>query len=126
MDPCEDEPLDHLIWDGATGAAGVAPDPTRASRARATIDLFQLNQEPIREELRIKYGRMLYLMARVVDEDPVQPETLEVLRGELLPHRPWLGVVRQLLARPSDRERPLIERAVAKVPEIKTWAAAWL
>ena len=54
MDPCEDEPLDHLAWDGWTGAAGVAPDPIRAPRGRGTIDLLQLNKEPIREERRIE------------------------------------------------------------------------
>jgi hypothetical protein len=66
------------------------------------------------------------LMARVINETPVHDETRDVLRRELLSHRPWLGVVRQLLARPSHRERSLVDRALEKLPEIRVWAADWL
>ncbi|MGA7499586.1 MAG: retron system putative HNH endonuclease [Isosphaeraceae bacterium] len=126
LDPCEDEPLDHFVWDGKTGAAGVVPDPSRAERGVTTIDLFQLNQEPIREERRLKYLVVLYLLARLIDEYPIEPETRERLREELLPQRPWLGIVRQLLLRPEDTVRPLVERALAKLPEIRDWAADWI
>ncbi len=119
LDPCEDEPLDHFVWDDTTGAAGVVPDPTRAERGTTTIDLFQLNQEPIREERRVKLLVVLYLLARVDREDPIEPETCDRLREELLPHRPWLGIVRQLLTRPEGKYRPLVERALAKLPEIR-------
>lgn len=126
LDPCEDEPLDHLAWDGTTGAAGVAPDPRRAARGRATIELFQLNQESIREERRQKYLLVRFLLALVIEEQPPRPETRERLREELLPHRPWLAIVRQLLSRPQGSDRPLVEAALAKLPEIKTWTADWL
>ena len=126
LDPCEDEPLDHFVWDGKTGAAGVVPDPSRVERGVTTIDLFQLNQEPIREERRQKYWNVLYLLARVDRENPIDTETRERLRQELLPHRPWLGIVRQLLLRPEDTVRPLVEDALAKLPEIRVWVADWL
>ncbi len=126
LDPCEDEPLDHFIWDGRTGAAGVVPDPTRAERGATTIDLFQLNQEPIREERRAKFGLVLFLLASVVEQEPPTPETIKQLRDELLPHRPWLGIIRQLLTRPDDKHRPLVEQALAKLPEIRDWVADWI
>jgi len=126
LDPNEDEPLDHFVWDGKTGAAGVVPDPLQAERGLTTIDLFQLNQEPIREERRLKHLIVLYLLARVVEEDPIDLETRERLREELLPHHPWLGIVRQLLVRLEDSVRPLIERAMAKLPEIRVWVADWI
>ena len=126
MNPCEDEPLDHLVWDRSTGAVGVVPDPIRAARGRATIELLELNQEPIREERRLKCLIVLYLLSRIIEEEPPRPETLERLREELLPRRPWLGIVRQLLSRPEGTVRLLVERALAKLPEIKTWAADWL
>jgi uncharacterized protein (TIGR02646 family) len=126
MDPCQDEPLDYFVWDSMTGSAGVVQDPPRAARGRATIDLFQLNQEPVRDERRIKSLIVLFLLARVVEQEPPDPETKERLREELLPHRPWLGIIRQLILRPEDRVRPLVERALAKVPEIRVWVADWL
>ena len=102
------------------------PDPSRAARGRTTIDLFQLNHEPVREERRLKYLIVLFLLARVVEEDPPDSETRERLREELLPHRPWLGIVRQLLLRPEDTIRPLVELALTRLPEIRVWAADWL
>ena len=88
--------------------------PERRS-GRTTIDLFQLNHEPVREERRLKYLIVLFLLARVVEEDPPDSETRERLRDKLLPHRPWLGIVRQLLLRPEDTVRPLVEVALARV-----------
>jgi uncharacterized protein (TIGR02646 family) len=126
LDPCGDEPLDHFVWDGATGAAGVLPDPSQAVRGRTTISVFRLNQEPIREERRIKYWIVLFLLARVVEEDPIDAELRERLRDELLPHRPWLGIIRQLLSRPEDAVRPLVDGALIKLPEIRVWTADWL
>jgi hypothetical protein len=126
LDPCEDEPLDHFVWDGKTGAAAVVPDSSRSERGVTTIDRFKLNQEPIREERRLKYLIVRFLLARVVDGNPPDSETRERLREELLLHRPWLGIVRQLFLRPEDTERPLVEAALAKLPEIRDWTADWL
>lgn len=124
LDPCQDEPLQHLIWGPLTGAMVANPD--RPSRGQATIELFQLNQEPLREERRSKYMTVLYLLAHVCREDPVTPETRERLQDELRPHRPWLGIVRQLLTRPTDPDRPIVEMALARLPAIRDWAAEWL
>jgi uncharacterized protein (TIGR02646 family) len=126
IDPCEDEPLDHFFWDALTGATGVTPDPDRRPRAAMTRQLFQLDQEPLREERRNKLWDVLYLLARVIEENPVASDTRDRLCDHLLAHRPWLGIVRQLLLRPDDRYRPLVDQAIAKLPEIRKWAAAWL
>ena len=72
------------------------------------------------------YLIVLFLLARVVEENPPDSETCERLREELLPHRPWLGIVRQLLLRPEDTVRPLVEVALARLPEIRVWAADWI
>src|SRR5262249_24366061 len=126
IDPCSDEPLEYFVWDQRTGATAVSPDPARQPRARATRELFMLDQEPLRKERRNKCLDVLYLLARVIREEPVTAETRDRLHDHLQGHRPWLGIIRQLLARPSDRERPLVNAALAKLPEIRTWAADWL
>jgi uncharacterized protein (TIGR02646 family) len=126
VDPCDDEPLDYFTWDLTTGATGATPDPARQPRALATRELFSLDQEALREERRVKALIILYLLAKVVDEDPVTVGTRDRLHDELCPHRPWLGIVRQILTTPGDRERPLVNAALAKLPEIRIWAADWL
>jgi uncharacterized protein (TIGR02646 family) len=126
VDPCDDEPLDYFSWDLMTGATGLSPDPIRQPRALATRGLFSLDQEALREERRNKALDVLYLLAHVAREDPVTDKTRDRLRDHLRPHRPWLGIVRQLLTRPGDRERPIVDAALAKLPEIRIWAADWL
>jgi uncharacterized protein (TIGR02646 family) len=126
IDPCSDEPLEYFVWDQWTGATGVSPIPALQPRALATRELFGLDQEPLREERRNKSLDVLYLLARVTNEDPVTPETRNRLYDHLQGHRPWLGIIRQLLTRPSDREGPLVNAALTKLPEIRTWTADWL
>ncbi len=126
IDPCDDEPLDYFVWDLLTGATGVVPDPARQPRALATLELFQLDQESLRDERRNKSRDVQYLLARVVREDPVTPETRERSRDHLSPHRPWLGIVREMLSRPEGTIRLLVEGALTKLPEIRMWAADWL
>jgi uncharacterized protein (TIGR02646 family) len=126
LNPCEDDPLDYFEYDFLTGMAGVNPQPERHRRGVATRDLFQSDQEPLREERRLKLLVVTYLLARVLQENPVSDETGERLRQELLPSRPWLGIVRQLLQRPGPKYQPLVQQAIAKLPAIATWASDWL
>ncbi|MBN2563555.1 MAG: TIGR02646 family protein [Phycisphaerae bacterium] len=125
LNPCEDEPLNYFVWSFETGAMGVNPDPLKGQRATTTCDMFSLNQEPYREERRNKFKLVVYLLARVVNEDPVSDETKEQLHAELAPTRPWLGIIRQLLRRP-DQYQKLIKVACQKVPEIGSWTSEWL
>src|SRR5262249_25948386 len=81
--PCSQEPLDYFVWDPETGAIGLIPDPRRRSRAKQTRDLFRLDQESFREERRCKYLMVRYLLARVVQEDPVSEQTQDRLHDEL-------------------------------------------
>ena len=126
LDPCSDEPLEYFVWDPLTGATGLSPEVSRQPRAATTRELFALDQEAIREERRVKSLTFQFLLSRAVREDPVSRETLERLRDELLPHRPWLGILRQILTRPGPDLKPLVDAATAKLPEIRTWAADWL
>jgi uncharacterized protein (TIGR02646 family) len=126
IDPCIDEPLDYFVWDGLTGAMVVATDPAREARALATREVLPIDHEPLREERRSKLLVTLYLLIKVVEEDPVSPKTRDLLHDQMRPHRPWLGIVRQLLVRPSDDVRPLVDAALAKLPEIRSWAEVWL
>jgi uncharacterized protein (TIGR02646 family) len=125
IDPCADEPLDYFVWDFESGATGLAPAP-RDSRALATREMFHLDDEPLREERRVKVKIVLYLLARVIDEDPVSVATRERLREELDPRRPWLCMVRQLFLRPDEKHKPIVDRAIAKLPDIHVWVADWL
>jgi len=126
IDPSIDEPLDYFVWDNMTGATGVTPDPKRQPRAFATRDLFQLDQEPLREARRKIALDVLYLLAQVFREDPVRADTRDRLRDHLQPHQPWLGLVRQLFIRPDGTVRFLVEEAQTKLPEIRDWVAPWL
>jgi uncharacterized protein (TIGR02646 family) len=126
IDPCTDEPLEYFVWDPSTGATGLTPEPARHARAAETRDLFHLDQEPLREERREAYRDVLYLLAHVFREDPVTGATRERLRDHLQPHRPWLGMIRQLFVRSEGSLRLLVEQAKEKLPEIQVWIAPWI
>jgi len=126
LDPCEDEPLDHFVWDSLTGAWAVVPDPSQAERGRATIDLFELNQEPLREERRNKLLDVLYLLSHVIQENSITQETRDRLHDHLQAHRPWLGPIRQLFLRSEEPVRSLVNQAQAKLPEIRDWIEPWI
>ena len=126
LNPCMEEPLDFFAWDFMTGATGLSSDPVRQPRAFQTRHMFALDQEALREERRIKALETLYFLSRVIEEDPITVKTRDRLYDHLQPHRPWLGIVRQLLTRPSGPERLIVEAALAKLPEIRTWASDWL
>jgi uncharacterized protein (TIGR02646 family) len=125
IDPCSEDPLDFLLWDFVTGRAALNPNEPNHSRAQATRDLFDLDQEPLREERRLKLREVIYVMTNVVNEDSVSERTKEQLRDHLLPHRPWLGIVRQLLEKPG-LYASLVDAARKKIPEIQDWTASWL
>jgi hypothetical protein len=126
LDPCNDEPLDHFVWDFQTGATGVRPQAGYRERAEATRDLLKLDLEPLREERRSKLAGVLCLLALVVNQDPVPNATRIALREALDHRRPWLGIVRQLFRRPGTQFGQLVEAARKKLPEIDQWIASWL
>lgn len=125
IDPTADEPFDFFRWDFLTGQTLVNPAEPQRTRGETTRGLFDLDQEPLCEERRKKLALVQYLLARVVRENPVEPETHERLRDELAPHRPWLAVVRQLFRFPGNCQ-PLLDAARRKLPEIDAWIAAWM
>lgn len=126
IDPCADEPLDFLVWNTSTGAACLAPGSWNGARASATVEMFRLDQEPLRQERRNKALDVMFLLCRVIREEPIDPRTRERLRDHLQPHRPWLGIVRQILTQPDPSLQRLVDAATTKLPEIRAWAAEWL
>jgi uncharacterized protein (TIGR02646 family) len=127
IDPRVDEPLDYFIWVGISGAVAPNPDPARHARAATTRDILKLNREGIRDERRSKYRYIRFLLSHVVRDNPVEVDTLELLKDELDPSRPYLGMIRQLFLRPEDPSlRILVRNALIKVPEIEEWVRPWL
>jgi uncharacterized protein (TIGR02646 family) len=126
LSPCADEPMDYFVWDTLTGATGLTTDLLRRPRAQATRDLFQLDQEPLREERRNKIIDVLYLLARVYHEEPVSSQTRDRLHDHLQAHRPWLGPIRQLFLRSQEPIKTLVQTAQAKLPEIDDWIEPWI
>jgi hypothetical protein len=124
VDPIADEPFDFFRWDFLTGQTLVNPTEPQRTRGETTRGLLDLDQEPLSEERRKKLALVEYLLACVVQENPVSPETRDRLRDELAPERPWLAIVRQLFTFPGDRRR-LLDAARQKLPEINDWVAAW-
>jgi uncharacterized protein (TIGR02646 family) len=119
LDPTRDEPLDYLSWDPLTGATVVNPTPGLKDRAARTVTDMALHLYD--QERLLKLRLIEFLLARVLDEDPASSEEAKRrLHDELLPSRPWLGVVREMILRPgSHRHCRLVEAALAKVPEIR-------
>ncbi len=125
LDPTRDEPLDYLSWDPLTGATMDRPLPGRRERAEATRSAFALHLYDRNRLDAVKDLR--FLLARVIREPEVSEDTKERLRAHLLPSYPWLGIVREMLLRPTqEQDRRLAKAALAKLPEIRDWVASWL
>lgn len=123
IDPSSEEPMDFFSWSLETGEPVLRPDEPYHSRAKETVKTLHLEQ--LSEERRQKLLDVLYLLANVIEENPVTAETAERLREHLLPTRPWLAVVRQLLRHPGIYA-PLVNAAYAKLPAIHQWVADWI
>jgi uncharacterized protein (TIGR02646 family) len=127
LDPTkdEDDPLNFFAWDTATGALVALADPTRTHRAAHTIGQLELNDQPLQDERAEKLKSVVYLLARVAREQPVESDTRDRLYAELRPERPYLGIIRYLF-QTQNKYRPIVDDARAKLPDINTWVAAWL
>ncbi|HEX4609125.1 MAG TPA: hypothetical protein VH092_13040 [Urbifossiella sp.] len=125
LDPTRDEPLDHYAWDLQTGAMGLVTDAARAHRGHTTREQLRLDEGPLRDERRAQLERVLYLLAEVVNQNPIPAETATRLADELSERRPYLGILRFVFLRPT-RFTPLIDAARQKLPEIDTWVRPWL
>jgi uncharacterized protein (TIGR02646 family) len=126
LNPTQDEPLDYFRWNEVSGKIIPHLDPARGERASQTRDLLELDQFALAEERRSKLANVVYLLSRVVSEDPVQEDTRHRVREELAPHRPWLGIVRQLFRHRSPKYAPLVGAAQVKLPELTELIMAWL
>lgn len=126
INPAADDPLEYFVWDFETGFMAARPDPGFRERADETQRMFRLNVEPLREERRAKVELILYLLARVVAENPLTKETQARLQDQLDHNRPWLGIIRQLLHCPGPKYDKLLAAAKAKLPAIYLWIAPWV
>lgn len=125
LNPTQDEPLDFFRWNELSGKIIPHLDPVRGNRATQTRDRLKLDQFALAEERRSKLANVVYLLSRVVSETPIQDDTCQRLREELAPHRPWLGIVRQLFRHPSPKYALLVRTAQAKFPELMAMTMPW-
>ncbi len=126
LNPTQDEPLEYICWDELSGKIIPNPDPARSHRATQTRDLLRLDQFSLAEERRNKLANVVYLLSRVVTEVPIAKDTIDRLRDELVLHRPWLGIIRQLFRKPSTKYTSLVATARAKLPQLNEWIRPWL
>lgn len=125
LNPATDEPLDYFVWDLQTGAMESVNDPARKLRATTTRTHLRLDEESLRNERANKLKDVVYLLARVINESPIESDTNERLEAALRPERPYLGIIR-FLFRTQNQYQPIIDAARAKLPEIDIWVSAWL
>ncbi|WP_162672637.1 retron system putative HNH endonuclease [Gemmata massiliana] len=125
LDPTQDDPAEFFGWNVSTGTIIAIANPDREHRATHTLAQLELNDQPLQDERAEKLKSIVYLLARVVREQPTEPDTRERLQAELRPDRPYLGILRFLFAQPNAY-RPIVDDARAKLPDIDTWIAAWL
>lgn len=121
LNPVDDEPLDHFRWDHVTGECSYAPTDRRAQETHRGFALDRLKAERLH---KLSNLRGLFTL---IERGERSATTLSLLRAELDPTRPYLGIVRSyLLFPPNDDEARLVRAAVAAVPDIVAWTAAWL
>jgi uncharacterized protein (TIGR02646 family) len=125
LDPTQDDPLEFFEWNVKTGALVPRTEPERIERANHTIDQLDLNDQPLQDERADKLKDILYLLARVVRESAIEPNTSERLQAALRPSRPYLGIVR-FLFRTQNQYCPVVDAARVKLPDIDTWVFEWL
>ncbi len=122
LNPVDDEPLEHLRWDGTTGRCLLRRRDPRATDTHRTLDLDRLATERLH-----KWTRVRTLLAACAKGAPVPADIADQLRHELAPTRPYLCVVRSMLLFPPDRQHRLIVTfAVKALPDILAWVAPWI
>ncbi|MCI0699881.1 MAG: TIGR02646 family protein [Planctomycetia bacterium] len=125
LDPTTRDPAEFFEWDTTTGALIAISEPARQPYAMHTLNQLELNDQPLQGERVAKLKAVVYLLARVVREQPVEGDTREQLQAELHPSRPYLGIIRFLFRQPNTF-RPLVDASRAKLPEIDSWVKPWL
>jgi uncharacterized protein (TIGR02646 family) len=114
LDPCNDEPSDFFTWDLATGMPVLNADPSRRSRADATIVMFDLRNQQVCEERRSRAQKFQFVLLQSIEKTPTPPDVHKWLLDELKVTRPWRSVLRQILRDPTSQR--LVERVKQAVP----------
>lgn len=122
LDPTVDRPEDYLRWDLLTGEpvyVNYSSDPHRGKR---TVLVCGLDNQKLNEQRRQKALWFQYLLENARGEDPVRPDTRNLLENLVSPAAPWLGVVRQILLDPANAS--LVGIIEGKIPELTAPFAA--
>ncbi len=120
--PTRDEPLRHFRWDSRTGACLFDPDDARASDTERALKMSRFQAEKIH-----KLARVRHFLADLLGDAIPRGQTLDRLREELDPKRPYLCILRSwLLHPPNEDDRYLRDRAFAMAPILLDWVRPWL
>lgn len=122
LDPSAIEPLDYFGWDEY---GNIAPALVHAAQVQAHETMYGLRR--FAGERRRLVQTVRVLIATIAVEAPLRTEILDALRETLTGTTAWLGPVREHLLRPpSDDDALLLDEALRRRPEIRTWVAPWL
>jgi uncharacterized protein (TIGR02646 family) len=120
--PTRDEPLQYFRWNAITGACVPDPASRRAMDTARALAMHRFQGERF-HKLRI----FRTYLAFVIDDDVKLEATLEHLRQELDPKRPYLCIIRSWLLHPPDEAaRTLRDLAFAKAGVLGNWVRPWL
>ncbi len=114
LDPCNDNPEDHLVFDKSGVVAG------RTERGRVTIELLGLNRHQLQDARKREAEHALAefeaeLLRRLVKETPAIEEVLQALLDS---RRPYAAMRRQVITE-WLRENKLAPPGLKGLPEIK-------
>jgi hypothetical protein len=119
--PTRDEPLKHFRWDAKTGECVFEPADTRALETVRALAMHRFQNERLHKLQRFR----TYLAFLLIDVQ--RDRTLDLLREELEPKRPYLCILRSwLLHPPDDDARALRDLAFAREPVLFEWVRPWL
>lgn len=123
LDPSNgDEPLDYFGW----SEHGVfAPVPKHKARVDAHVKMYDLARfnEARKERLQSFKGHLFAL----TQQSKVAAETVTAIEGALGGTTAWQGPIREyLLCPPTPADVWLVDEALQRLPEIRTWVKPWL
>lgn len=121
IDPAREDPRASLVFDLTTGEPIVVAGKARRPRAEATLRL--LDNQTHNEARRAMLRRALDVFEDVAQGGPGADVRMAKLLRRETPHR---AIIRELILERDDALNPhraLVDRVVARMPEIEVWAA---
>ena len=117
-----DDPLDYFGW----SEHGVfAPLPAHKARIDAHVKMYNLARfnDSRKERLQSFKGHLFAL----TQQSTPAAETVTAIQGALKETTAWQGPIREYLLRPpTPDDEWLVDEALRRLPEIRTWVQPWL